>query len=87
MQSESAFTDGEVLPTTLRRSNLTIIVDEVNSTEIITVLSYAAEATIVTPAAFACNVSHAILCSACLPLTLFTCNALCTLVTLELLMP
>nr|QOL01189.1 putative extracellular protein TR9_002 [Trebouxia lynnae] len=55
IMSESAFADGEVLPTSLRGSNLTIVTDEVNNTEYITVVGYASEATIVTPAAYACN--------------------------------
>lgn len=58
LQSESDFRDGEVLPTSLRGSNLTIVTDEVNNTEYITVVGYASEATVVTPAAYACNVSH-----------------------------
>ena len=49
--------DSEVLPTMLENSNVTIMVDEVNNTEIVTVISYASEATVVTPAAYACNVS------------------------------
>lgn len=57
LQTESDFVDGEVLPTLLMGSNLTILVDEVNSTEIVTVVSYASEAIVVTPAAYACNVS------------------------------
>ena len=57
LQSASDFMDGQVLPTTLENSNLTIMVDEVNNTEFVTVVSYAAEADIVTPAAYACNVS------------------------------
>lgn len=57
LQSESNFIDGEVLPTMLENSNVTIMVDEVNNTEIVTVISYASEATVVTPAAYACNVS------------------------------
>ena len=46
-----------VLPTVLRDANITLMGEEVNSTEVITVVSYASEATVVTPAAFACNVS------------------------------
>ena len=68
LQSESAFADGEVLPTSLRGSNLTIVTDEVNNTEYITVVGYASEATIVTPAAYACNVSHT--CPSCCPCSL-----------------
>lgn len=57
LQSESSFTDNQVLPTMLASTNLTIMTDEINGTEYITVDSFGAEATIVTPAAFACNVS------------------------------
>ncbi len=46
-----------VLPTMLAGTNLTIITDEINGTEYITVESFGSETTIVTPAAFACNVS------------------------------
>lgn len=45
------------LPTLLTGANLTIMTDEVNSTEVVTVMSFGSEATIVTPASFACNVS------------------------------
>lgn len=41
----------------LAGTNLTIMTDEINGTEYITVDSFGAEVTIVTPAAFACNVS------------------------------
>lgn len=58
-----------VLPTLLDSANLTIMADEVNSTEVVTVVSYGSEATVVTPAAYACNVSQPIpsvpLCSSC----------------------
>ncbi len=47
-----------VLPTMLAGTNLTIITDEINGTEYVTVESFGSETTIVTPAAFACNVSH-----------------------------
>lgn len=50
--------DMVTLPTLLTGANLTIMTDEVNSTEIVTVMSFASEATIVTPAASACNVSQ-----------------------------
>ena len=46
-----------VLPTMLAGTNLTIITDEVNGTEYITVESFGSETIVVTPAAFACNVS------------------------------
>ena len=46
------------LPTLLPEANVTIMTDEVNSTEVVTVVSFASEATVVTPAAFACNVSQ-----------------------------
>lgn len=49
--------DDITLPTLLENANLTIMTDEVNSTEVITVVSYGSEATVVTPAAYACNVS------------------------------
>ena len=55
MQSEM---DTVTLPTLLTGANLTIMTDEVNSTEVVTVVSFASEATIVTPPAFACNVSQ-----------------------------
>lgn len=47
-----------ILPTMLAGNNLTIVTDEINGTEYITVESFGSETTIVTPAAFACNVSH-----------------------------
>ena len=50
--------DMVTLPTLLPDANVTIMTDEVNSTEVFTVVSFASEATIVTPAAFACNVSQ-----------------------------
>lgn len=50
-----------VLPTMLAGTNLTIITDEINGTEYVTVESFGSETTIVTPAAFACNVSHSVL--------------------------
>jgi len=43
------------LPTLLTGANVTIMSDEVNSTEVVTVMSFGSEATIVTPASFACN--------------------------------
>lgn len=49
--------DMVTLPTLLDGANITIMTDEVNSTEVVTVMSFASEATVVTPAAFACNVS------------------------------
>ncbi|KAL0044485.1 hypothetical protein WJX82_009190 [Trebouxia sp. C0006] len=55
IMSESSFTDNMVLPTMLAGTNLTIITDEINGTEYITVESFGSETTIVTPAAFACN--------------------------------
>jgi len=58
-----------VLPTMLAGTNLTIITDEINGTEYITVESFSSETTIVTPAAFACNVSlfkHCVLFCCCL---------------------
>lgn len=58
-----------VFPTLLDNANVTIMADEVNSTEVVTVVSYGSEATVVTPAAYACNVSQPIpsapLCSSC----------------------
>lgn len=53
--SEGDFVDGEVLPTVLEGSNITTLIDEVNNTETVTVVSFASEATIVTPATYACN--------------------------------
>lgn len=55
IMSESSFADGQVLDTMLAGTNLTIMTDEINGTEYITVDSFGAEVTIVTPAAFACN--------------------------------
>lgn len=46
------------LPTLLDGANITIMTDDINSTEVVTVMSFASEATVVTPAAFACNVSQ-----------------------------
>ena len=45
------------LYTDLSGANLTISTETVNNTETVTVISYGSEATIVTPAAYACNVS------------------------------
>ena len=45
------------LPTLLTDANVTIMADEVNSTEVVTIMSFGSEATVVTPASYACNVS------------------------------
>ncbi|KAL0035348.1 hypothetical protein WJX77_002103 [Trebouxia sp. C0004] len=55
IMSESSFTDNMALSTMLAGTNLTIITDEINGTEYVTVESFGSETTIVTPAAFACN--------------------------------
>ena len=56
MQDPSSFVDDEVLPT-LEGGNLTVVLDEVNGTETVTVISPGSEGTIVTPPQYACNVS------------------------------
>lgn len=43
------------LPTLLTDANVTIMADEVNSTEVVTIMSFGSEATVVTPASYACN--------------------------------
>ena len=57
LQNLGSFTDGSVLPTFLEGTNVTIATETVNGTETVMVDSYGAETTIVTPAAFACDVS------------------------------
>ena len=59
--------DTITLSTLLENANLTIMADEVNSTEVVTVMSYGSEATVVTPAAYACNVSQSLPLEAVLP--------------------
>lgn len=57
MQNLNSFTDGAVLPTMLEGTNVTIATETVNRTLTVMVNSYGADTTIVTPAAYACNVS------------------------------
>ena len=71
--------DTITLPTLLENANLTIMADEVNSTEVVTVMSYGSEATVVTPAAYACNVSQS------LPLRQFCLASALVLLPLEVL--
>ena len=57
LQTLGSFVDGSVLPTFLEGTNVTIATETVNGTETVMVDSYGADTTIVTPAAYACNVS------------------------------
>ena len=57
MQGLSSFYDGQVLPTLFPNNNLSIMIEAANDTEAIFVVSYGSEAEIVTPPAYACNVS------------------------------
>ena len=57
MQNFSDFQDGEVLSTLTPAANLTIYVDEINSTESVYIETYGTEVMVITPPAYACNVS------------------------------
>lgn len=57
VQNFSDFRDGEVLSTLTPAANLTIYVDEINGTESVYIESYGTEVMVITPPAYACNVS------------------------------
>ena len=57
VQNFSDFQDGEILSTLTPAANLTIYVDEINGTEAVYIESYGTEVMIITPPAYACNVS------------------------------
>jgi len=58
LQNFSDFRDGEMLSTLTPAANLTIFVDEINSTESIYIETYGTEVMVITPPAYACNVSR-----------------------------
>jgi hypothetical protein len=57
MQNTSDFHDGESLPTFVKGQNLTVIYQQVNTTEVITIQSPGSAGHIFTPPNYACNVS------------------------------
>ena len=59
LQEPDEFEDGEVLTTLYPGANLTVFVEEFNSTEEIILESYGADVAIDTPPIYACNVSPA----------------------------
>ena len=57
MQEAGDFYDGQVLPTFLQNNNLTVQVDNRQSSENIAIVSYDSIAAIITRPIYACNVS------------------------------
>ena len=66
MQELADFEDGQVLTTLLPDMNLTVHVDITNDTETVTLESFGALSTIVTPPQYACNVSIHLLFVSCI---------------------
>lgn len=58
LQDTSDFFDDQVsLPTFLPANNLTVMLDDTNSTDTMFVVGYGGEAEVITPPMYACNVS------------------------------
>ena len=57
LQDTDDFEDGAVLQTLLDNGNLTVVVETQNGTDSVFITSYGSEAAVVTPPAYACNVS------------------------------
>ena len=57
MQTTTDFHNGESLPTFLEGQNVTVIFQQVNTTEVITIQSPGSAGHILTPPNYACNVS------------------------------
>ena len=70
MQNYSSFHNGQSLPTLLKGQNLTVIYQQVNTTQVITIQSPGSAGHISTPPTYACNVSFIVVALQHVPIAL-----------------